>query len=92
MKPTGLMNPDKPCSLLTACLLFVCRWNVNETLAPSQVQPRASVDLTRLKQQPLDGHAFLASTSAHARARQQPEKGASACLLSSRRFADTVCK
>ena len=62
---------------------------MDSTLAAAPLQPRVSVDLQRLKQQQqqpqqqLSGevsHAFVAATSAHARARQHPEKGASVLL------------
>jgi hypothetical protein len=51
-----------------------CRWNVDESLPAAQAQPRASVDLQRLKQQQPDSTAFLASTSTHARSRQAQDR------------------
>lgn len=48
---------------------------MDEQLA-SAAQPRASVDLQRLKQQgAADGNAFLAGSSIHARQRQQQDRG-----------------
>jgi len=47
---------------------------VDESLPAAQAQPRASVDLQRLKQQQPDNTAFLASTSTYARSRQAQDR------------------
>ena len=48
---------------------------MDETLPVAQAQPRASVDLQRLKQQQQpDNTAFLASTSTYARSRQAQDR------------------
>jgi len=49
---------------------------VDESLPAAQAQPRASVDLQRLKQQQQqpDNTSFLASTSTYARSRQAQDR------------------
>ena len=64
-------------SLHALTLVDMFRWDINKALPAAAMLARPSMDLqqTSSGKQQTDGHTFVASSSAQARARQNLDKG-----------------
>lgn len=72
---TGIPQRSSVSSCADSCDMF--RWDINKALPAAAMLARPSMDLqqTSSVKQQTDGHIFVASSSAQARARQNLDKG-----------------